>query len=59
MVNQVPQFLELLFLEVLVQRILLDLCFVAVANHVLQDAFVIDGLNELMDAFYHGSNFLG
>ena len=46
-------------MEIVIQGIVLNLCFVAVANHILQDAFVIDGLNELMDTFCHRSHFLG
>lgn len=55
-VDLVPEGLEFLLIEVVVEGIVLDLGIVAVGDHILQNRLVEDGLNELVDAIAHVGN---
>ena len=50
MVNIIPKRLELLLIEVVVQRIFLNLRFVAITDHIVKGVFVEDALDKRMDA---------
>ena len=56
-VDLTPQGLKLFLGEVLVQRVLLDLGFVSVGEHLSENAVVIDRLDERMDAVCHRLEF--
>ena len=58
MVDLTPQSLKLTLGKVLVERIFLNLGFVTVGEHILENAVVIDSLNERVDAVRHRPQFL-
>lgn len=51
MIDIVPKSLELLFVEVVVQRILLDFRLPAIVDHAVQSVFIKDALHQRMDTF--------
>ena len=57
-VDLTPQRLKLFLGKVLVKRVILNLGFVTVGEHILENAIVIDRLNEHMDAVCHRFEFL-
>ena len=58
MVDLTPKRLKLFLGKVLVKRIFLNLGFVTVGEHILEDAVIIDCLNERVDAVCHRPQFL-
>ena len=55
-IDLLPKLLEFLAVEVIIQRIVLDLGIVAVGEHILQRRIIEDGLDQLMDTVAHVGN---
>ena len=58
-VNLLPQGLELFLSKVFVERVIFDLGFVTVRDHLLNHTVIVYGLNESMDALGHRPQFFG
>ena len=52
-IDLLPKLLEFLAVEVIIQRIVLDLGIVTVGEHILQRRIIEDGLDQLMDTVAH------
>ena len=48
-----PQGLELFFVEIVIQRVLLDLRFMAIGDHIVEDLVVKYRLHQLVDPLPH------
>ena len=57
MVYFFPKSLEFLLCKVFIERIFLDLGFVSVGEHVIQNTFIVDSLNKCMYSFRHRLQF--
>ena len=57
-VDLTPQRLKLSLGEVFVKRVILNLGFVTVGEHILEDTIIIDRLNERVDTVCHRFEFL-
>lgn len=58
-IDLLPKLLEFLAVEVIIQRIVLDLGIVTVGEHILQRRIIEDGLDQLMDTLAHVRDIQG